>query len=96
MWISGRKKYRLSETHFSGLHNALNILSATLITNMMKICSKRVKEYLKSITGLPHRIEFVTEKHGIQFIDDSKSTSCQSLMAALTAFPKEKTILIAG
>ena len=25
--ISGRKKYLLSETHFSGMHNAMNILS---------------------------------------------------------------------
>ena len=25
--IAGRSKYRLSETHFSGMHNAMNILS---------------------------------------------------------------------
>ena len=25
--IAGRSKYRLSETHFSGVHNAMNILS---------------------------------------------------------------------
>lgn len=93
--VSWQKKYRLSETHFSGLHNTLNILSVVLVMNMMKICSKRVREYLSSITGLPHRIELVIEKNGIQFIDDSKSTSCQSLMAALTAFSPEKTILIA-
>lgn len=47
--ISGRKKYKLSETNFSGLHNAMNILSCTLVVNEMKICSKRTKEYLKSI-----------------------------------------------
>jgi UDP-N-acetylmuramoylalanine--D-glutamate ligase len=94
--ISNRKKYLLSETHFTGLHNALNILSATLVMTMMKICSKRTRLYLQSISWLPHRIEFVTEKEGVRFIDDSKSTSWQSLIAALTAFPKEKTILIAG
>ncbi|GAB0174433.1 MAG: UDP-N-acetylmuramoyl-L-alanine--D-glutamate ligase [Candidatus Altimarinota bacterium] len=94
--ISGRKKYKLSETRFSGLHNASNILSATVVMNEMGICSKRVGGYLKNIQGLPHRIEFVTEKNGVSFIDDSKSTSCQSLMAALTAFNKKKLILIAG
>lgn len=48
--ISGRKKYLLSETHFSGQHNAMNILASTLVMNEMKICSKRIKDYLKLIT----------------------------------------------
>jgi UDP-N-acetylmuramoylalanine--D-glutamate ligase len=47
--ISGRMAYRMSETHFSGLHNALNILSVTLITNMMKICSKHTRASLREI-----------------------------------------------
>ncbi len=57
--ISGRKKYRLEETHFKGAHNALNILAATLVTNELRICSKRTKVYLQSIQGLPHRLELV-------------------------------------
>lgn len=43
--ISGRRKYKLSETQFSGLHNALNILSVTMVTNEMKMCSKKTKNY---------------------------------------------------
>lgn len=94
--ISGRKKYLLSETQFSGIHNAMNILSVTLVTNALKICSKRTREYLRHISGLAHRLEFVTEKNGIQFIDDSKSTSAQSLIAALGSFEDKKVMLIAG
>ena len=33
--ISGRRKYRLSETHFSGQHNAMNLLSVGLVANAM-------------------------------------------------------------
>ncbi len=64
----------------------MNILASTLVTNMMKICSKHTKEYLKSISGLPHRLEKIGEKNGVTFIEDSKSTSSQSLDAALGAF----------
>jgi UDP-N-acetylmuramoylalanine--D-glutamate ligase len=49
----------------------------------MGICSKRTKLYLKNITGLPHRLEKIGEKNGIVFVEDSKSTSSQSLEAAL-------------
>jgi UDP-N-acetylmuramoylalanine--D-glutamate ligase len=74
----------------------MNILSVTLVTNALKICSKRTREYLRHISGLAHRLEFVTEKNGIQFIDDSKSTSAQSLIAALGSFEDKKVMLIAG
>lgn len=93
--VSGRKKYRLSETQLSGFHNAMNILSSVLVTNALKICSKRIREYLKNISGLSHRLELVTVKNGIAFIDDSKSTSAQSLIAALGSFEGKKIILIA-
>ena len=94
--ISGRAKYHLSDTNFSGMHNALNILSAGILANELGICAKHVRNFLPEITGLPHRIEFVTEKNGIRYIDDSKSTSSQSMRAGLGAFPHEMTILIAG
>lgn len=47
--VTGRKKYKLEETRFSGLHNALNVLSVAVVGNAMKICSKRTKTYLKDI-----------------------------------------------
>lgn len=47
--VTGRKKYRLEETRFSGLHNALNVLSVAMVANAMKICSKRTKTYFTDI-----------------------------------------------
>lgn len=94
--ISGRRKYLLSETNFSWNHNALNILSATIVTNEMGICSKHTKEYLKNITWLPHRLEKIGEKHGVIFVEDSKSTSAQSLEAALSSYGQsdQKNLLL--
>lgn len=92
--ISGRKKYHLNETSLTGMHNAQNILAATLVTNEMKICSKRTKTYLKNISGLPHRLQKIGEKNGIIFVEDSKSTSAQSLEAALSSYGSEKNLLL--
>ncbi len=92
--ISGRQKYRLSDTWLMGYHNAMNILSVCMVANEMKICSKRVREYLSEINGLPHRLELVGTKWWITIIEDSKSTSSQSLEAALSSFGNEKNILL--
>ena len=93
--ISGEPRYRLSDTHFSWRHNALNILAVAIVADELDISRERIKIHMRHITWLPHRLELVTEKWWIKWIDDSKSTSCQSLEAALTAFPKGSTILIA-
>lgn len=92
--ISGRKKYKLSETHFTWIHNAMNILSVGIVANEMKICSKRVRDYLKDILWLPHRLEKVWEKNGIILVEDSKSTSSQSLDAALGSYGDSKNLLL--
>lgn len=92
--ISGRKKFLLSETNFSGFHNALNILSVTMVTNEMKICSKRVRGYLQEVYPLSHRLEIYKKYNWRIFVDDSKSTSAQSLWAALTSFWDTKNILL--
>ncbi len=92
--ISGMRKYKLSETHFSGVHNAMNILACTLVANEMGICSKRVRQYLAEITGLPHRLELIATKWGIQIVEDSKSTSAQSLSAALGSYGDTRNLLL--
>lgn len=79
--ISGRKKYQMSGTRFSGKYNASNILAATKITNLMGICSKRTKKYLENIEPLEHRIQKVSDMHNRVWVDDSKSTSAQSQRA---------------
>lgn len=92
--ISKRKKYKLSETNFSGMHNAMNILSIGILANEMKICSKRMKAYFSEINGLPHRLEKIGEKNGIIFVEDSKSTSSQSLEAALGSYGNTRNLLL--
>lgn len=89
--LSWRKKYKLSETHFTGFHNAMNLLSVGLLGNEMGICSKRIRRYFGEIRWLPHRLEKIGEKNGIIFVEDSKSTSSQSLEAALGAYVPVKS-----
>lgn len=49
IWISGRRKYRLSQTKLKGAFNAMNLLAATCVTNELKICSKRTVGNLADI-----------------------------------------------
>lgn len=87
-------QYTLSKSNFSGKHNAMNILSCLMIADEMNISLDKVSEYLKSIKGLPHRLEIVGNKWWIIIVEDSKSTSSQSLAAALGSFGNTKNLLL--
>ena len=92
--ISGIQKYKLSESNFSGVHNAMNILACTIVADELAIPTERTKEYLSSITGLPHRLELIATKGWIQVVEDSKSTSAQSLAAALGSYGNTRNLLL--
>lgn len=97
--IDTERSIDIRETHFLGVHNAVNIDWALHIIkrfiqngeNREKIVAK-----LTSLPWLPHRLEVISNAHDRIWIDDSKSTSCQSLRAALSGYLGNKVILIAG
>lgn len=60
------------------------------------VSSANIRTHLPQINNLPHRLELVGEYQGIKFVDDSKSTSAQSLRAGLSAYAIKNIILIAG
>ncbi len=92
--IAGNSLYKLSKTSFSGMHNALNILASTLITDELGMDNASTARHLSDIQWLPHRLENIGQKNGIILVEDSKWTSAQSLEAALSSFGTEKNLLL--
>jgi UDP-N-acetylmuramoylalanine--D-glutamate ligase len=74
----------------------MNILSIMLCLADMWIDTDTIWTHVYSIEGLAHRIEKIAVHSDITYIDDSKSTSCQSLVAALSSFPSRNVIWIGG
>jgi UDP-N-acetylmuramoylalanine--D-glutamate ligase len=50
---------------------------------------------LREFTGLPHRSEWVAERRGVRYIDDSKGTNVGATLAAVAGMPGP-LLLIAG
>ena len=83
-----------SKLKLKGNKNYLNVCSA--------ICAVKpfvefldIAKSLEKFKGVEHRIEYVATKNGVEYYNDSISTTPGKAMAALTAFDK-KIILIAG
>ncbi len=78
-----------------GTHNLENALAAVAVSWSKGVCSEHINGALKTFRGVPHRLEFVAEKDGVTFINDSKATNLEAAITALKAIPGRK-ILIAG
>ncbi|MFN3301690.1 MAG: UDP-N-acetylmuramoyl-L-alanine--D-glutamate ligase [Patescibacteria group bacterium] len=71
-----------------------DILAAATIASILKIPSTTIKKAIKTFRGLPNRLEFVREKNGIKYYNDSTSTVPQSTILALNSFGKERNIIL--
>lgn len=78
-----------------GGHNLENALAATALALAMDVPTYSIAHTLRTFSGVPHRLEFVTEINEIQYINDSKGTNPDSTIKALEAYPAP-IILIAG
>ncbi len=70
-----------------GPHNAENVAAAITVALELGISEATIVTALRTYPGLPHRMERVTERGGILFVNDSKATNPDSTAPALAAYP---------
>jgi UDP-N-acetylmuramoylalanine--D-glutamate ligase len=78
-----------------GRHNIANVMAAAAAALVMGVEPHVIEAVLADFAGLPHRMEFVAERGGVTYIDDSKGTNVASVVEALAAL-RAPVILIAG
>lgn len=87
----------VTDVELLGRHNLENVCAAIATTwhivagNVMAI-----KQALLGYKGLEHRLEFVAEKHGIRYYDDSFATTPETTIAAMRAFEEPKIMILGG
>jgi UDP-N-acetylmuramoylalanine--D-glutamate ligase len=79
-----------------GEHNALNLCAALTALLASGIATPRLPDALHGFHALPHRLEVVTERDRILWVDDSISTTPESTLAALTSFADHEIVLLGG
>jgi UDP-N-acetylmuramoylalanine--D-glutamate ligase len=81
------RKSKLAEfNNLPGEHNMQNINAAFQAAKAVGIDDDVIIAAIRTFPGLAHRIEFVAEKNGVKYINDSKATNADSTMWALKTF----------
>jgi len=82
------------KTSLVGIHNSYNILAAVKIAELYRVSQQNIEKAIRSFKPLPHRVEFISLNNGVKYINDSKSTTLASTIAATKCF--KNIILILG
>ena len=61
-----------------------------------KIKPSHIKKAIQNFRGVEHRIEFVKTVNGVDYINDSKSTTPQSTITAINSTEKPKIVILGG
>ncbi len=83
------------ELSLKGRHNIYNSMAAGIVSHVIKIRKKIIRDSLISFKGVEHRLEKVATVRGIKFINDSKATNVNSTWYALECMDNP-VIWIAG
>lgn len=97
-YSDGMHKVKIIHTgdlNILGTHNYENAMAAAGIAIGMGVPVERITEALKSFQAVEHRIEYVTEKSGIRFYNDSKGTNPDAAVKGIKAMNRP-TYLIGG
>jgi UDP-N-acetylmuramoylalanine--D-glutamate ligase len=78
-----------------GAHNVANALAACALAHSAGAALQELGQGLRSFRGLPHRLELVATRRGVDWFDDSKGTNVGATIAALKGLGR-KTVLILG
>ena len=78
-----------------GKHNYENVMAAVAMSIRMGVPMDLIRKAVKEFKAVEHRIEFVLERSGVRYYNDSKGTNPDAAIQAIRAMPGP-TVLIAG
>lgn len=78
-----------------GRHNHENVMAAVAMTRSMGVPMEEIRQVILSFQAVEHRIEYVTEKQGVVYYNDSKGTNPDAAIKGIQAMDRP-TLLIGG
>jgi UDP-N-acetylmuramoylalanine--D-glutamate ligase len=89
-------QFPISNLRLKGAHNLENVCAAACVGEILKVDDKIIRNAITGFKGLKHRLEFVAEKNGIKFYNDSFSTTPETAIAAIDAFEEPEIVILGG
>ena len=97
-WLARGRSRILEVTHLPiyGWHNVANALAACALAHAIGIPLEKLAAGLRTFKGLPHRLQRIAVRHGVEWYDDSKGTNVGATDAALRGLNRKALLILGG
>ena len=88
LWWLDEPLLGVDEIHLRGAHNRQNAMAAAAACLARGVDADAVRRGLRTFPGVPHRLEEITTRRGVLYVNDSKATNVASTVVALAAIDR--------
>jgi UDP-N-acetylmuramoylalanine--D-glutamate ligase len=92
----GERVMEVREIPLRGRHNIENVMAAGACAHLAGASLEGIRAGVMSFPGVEHRIEFVRERKGVQYYNDSKATNVDATLKSIDAFDGGLWIILGG
>ena len=97
IWRGEREVVKLDVLPLPGLHNAQNLCAALTAIDAVGVTIDDVASALRGFHALPHRLQPLGLRDGIEYVNDSIATTPHATLAALSHYrDRAVTVLVGG
>jgi UDP-N-acetylmuramoylalanine--D-glutamate ligase len=86
LWWDERPFVRTDELALPGAHNRQNAMATAAVCLARGLEPAAVATGLRTFGGVPHRLELITTRDGVMYVNDSKATNVASTLVALRSY----------
>lgn len=83
------------ELNVLGIHSYENVMAAVAMARAMNVSYEDIYDAVTKFQSVEHRIEYVCEKNGVKYYNDSKATNTDAAIKGITSMVRP-TYLIGG
>ena len=94
--LNGTPVMRAAEVPLRGLHNLENTMAAAVIAHLAGATHAQIRAAVMTFPGVEHRLEFVRERGGVAWYNDSKATNVDATLKAIAAFDGGLWVILGG
>ncbi|HTU96994.1 MAG TPA: UDP-N-acetylmuramoyl-L-alanine--D-glutamate ligase [Solirubrobacteraceae bacterium] len=96
LWWDDEPLIDVTEISLPGAHNRANAMAAAAACLARGVDRDAIVTGLRTFPGVAHRLELITTRDGVAFVNDSKATNVASTLVALRSYARGVHLIAGG
>ena len=94
--VNGASSFDVGKMRIVGRDNRESLLAAVTACKVLGLSDRAIQMCVERFPGIPHHLEFLIEKNGVCFYNDSGADTMGSMVKSIASFKKPVVLIVGG